>query len=471
MEKVNNFEIVIFLINEIYLIDKQEYFHIRARLKSRRELLPALDELNGELPGSILKKKLDEFYSGYNNNSLHQALSYLKKKFIAKYISLLNIPIDSLKSLSQSEKCTKIFEFPIVERFESNLHDHITHEIEKGERIVFCESTSLDTKAQLEVKLIDSINLTCHTQFESFEEARYFVIENKIKIFIYNNQCLSEIENTIIERFLQKDSNANLDSNTIIDGSKNEVPINSNVVIQSKGMKRLSKYLLFTSPFAFLILIVFLMSHWNSGIPKEERRPIRSVSGEVYHFSTGLNKDTLIRGFTVSFLDSAMYPIKREKILFANSYSFTIDNPLIKHICISKETHEIFPRIIELRGSDENSHNIHEIYRRIVIGETLEDTLSIPDGNKWYVVELERETEVRFLCNSLSKEFSPQIAIFKDRLGLERIATGKNPNGKNRVDIISVRLKAGKYYLKLRSFKLGFGKFEISLNTTKNYRP
>ncbi|MCK6615959.1 MAG: hypothetical protein L6Q47_17125 [Ignavibacteriaceae bacterium] len=104
---------------------------------------------------------------------------------------------------------------------------------------------------------------------------------------------------------------------------------------------------------------------------------------------------------------------------------------------------------------------------RIMVPDVAADSIIRNNAQRWYTFSLTDSTRILITCEALSGDFSPQAAIFTDRLGKERLMTNDNILGDKMSVSIAGTLLPGKYYLKVRGYDRTTGKYRLNIKSVK----
>jgi len=180
------------------------------------------------------------------------------------------------------------------------------------------------------------------------------------------------------------------------------------------------------------------------------------------YFADEVEQDPFPEGVLLTWTDANGTAVETELIHYADWHLITHIPEGAEKLLLSKGSFEFYPDILPADKLIADSVVI-VLYKTIMVPDIAADSIIRNNAQRWYTFSLSDTTRILITCESHSGDLSPQIAIFRDRLGKERILPNDNILGDKKSVEITGTLPTGKYYLKVRGYDNTTGSYRLSI--------
>ncbi|MCC6447525.1 MAG: hypothetical protein IT215_02420 [Chitinophagaceae bacterium] len=184
------------------------------------------------------------------------------------------------------------------------------------------------------------------------------------------------------------------------------------------------------------------------------------------YFADEVEQDPFTTGVVLTWTDKAGRVIKTEINHYTDYHFITSLPENAEELLLAKGSFEVYPDAIPASSLHEDSIRV-VFYKVLPVPEVSIDSVITFNAQRWYTFTLTDSTALNITCGALSGNLSPQIAIYTDRLGKNRLVPNDNIHGDKKSVEITGTLPRGKYYLKVRGYDQTTGNYRLSIETAQ----
>lgn len=481
---LNKDEQTIFYITEVFRLDSNVYKKVLSKSRKIREIFPVADEFTADRIKDIYLKKCCPSDNKHDKRESKNFSSYVRQLFKAEYLKLIGMPEliapvvasstsnpdESLYFQGQSDgSVTKVDGNQL-----SSLHSYCCSRLNDGYYIIWIDFSHPTGNSSPQEFFQKQCTMILDTSWES--------IENNINI----PPCIIVLKNIksadfkTIEQLIEKSSISNSTEIEVFlvqeDESASDLPENrdhfvhedssdssvTSVHLPRKFFKS-TQYRLFVYILIGVMLLICGYLLFQSNIfATNSTQNSRVLYLQLRYFSDETAEDKFYGGVHMLWLDESGEVILQENSEYRSELIVSNIPRKAAVLRISRGISEVYPQEIQMNDLTKDTIQF-AVYRVIVPADNIKDSICRPASQRWYAFIIERKMRM-FLRAIGVNGFSPQIAIYDNRLGdaRGRLAKSGNQNGKVMKDSIDIVLKPGKYYLKVRGYDKSTGAFSIS---------
>jgi len=478
-ESVNTLDAKYF-INEVFRLNRSKYFEICDALTANSNFFPDKKEIEANINinvGEEFSKRLFVKRDGSDNPHRRTTLFNIKNKFKIAYNGLIGTPLPPKHYALQ-----KIFEKAADGKFNEPIltldpkEREITaaycfHTLSHLQKIVWIDCSILQNNDELLTRINDKCTLVCGDAaiaFSSINEVVPFLIESNVKLVFENfdinrfNGVKEKFEEVLPFALQRKKEPTIIFIRNEVDEIVREVEIENERItdisypaaIQSRNTPALRKNRTSLLVVSIIFLLgVFFVFYASDDEPKLNIK-LLNYSDEVVcdYYTGGVQIDWSIGRKKLHLFKSLWYNTVKTTLAIPDS---------AVELRLTNGSNEIYPELISLNNISTDTLNVF-FFRKIRLYDKIKTEIRRASAQRWFVFEIPKPANVKFLISRTDSTFSPQAAIYGDRFSKLRIAGGFNFAGVNRIDSVYTFLSPGKYFLKVRGYDNSTGRFDVS---------
>lgn len=476
--QVNNEHEAIFFIDKLFEKDPLLYEKCAYKLKEYKDYFASVNRIrteNIQSPGEYVRNQIFQKLSGHDVPVRRNAVKRIKDSFKRAWFENSGYPIlpKNIGGITEFRKsCIKDFSgktvfFPKSEKelltkyayfslssstdvFWINTDGALDKESFKKYLATVSMNNSIAINSNLPLDDFYKLFFTIRTGIIIFENTPFLEIEkNREELFVcFNSLELPPTSQLII---LESGSLPLLDENTTRE--KDKEAATPNILKKKPGKKIISITL------TILILLLFTYPYISSNKNK-------SVL-ELKYFGDEIMQDPFKEGFLLTWVNKDGEVVLTEYNNYEEKHIINKIPEGVEKLLLSKGSYEIYPDSIPIEILESDLVRIM-FYRAIRIPDVLTDSIVGMNAQRWYSFTLKDSTKIKFVCTALTENLSPQIALFTDRLGNDRLISCENIHGDKCEIEISDILPKGKYYIKVRGYDNMTGRFRLTADILPN---
>lgn len=180
------------------------------------------------------------------------------------------------------------------------------------------------------------------------------------------------------------------------------------------------------------------------------------------YFADEVEQDPFTSGVLLTWTDAGGAALATETIRYEDWHPIAKIPAGAHKLLLSKGSCEIHPGILPVSQFTADTLVV-VLYKTIIVPDVSADSIIKKNAQRWYTFTLGDSARLLITCESNSDDLSPQIALFSDRLGRERIMGSDNILGDKKSVEINSTLPPGKYYLKVRGYDQSTGRYLLKI--------
>jgi len=471
--QINNEIEAVFFIDNVFRKDPKLYEKTIHVLKEYKEFFPSITTIQAEeitSPGEYVKSQIFQKFDGHDIPVRRNIFKRIKDNFKRTWFENSSFPeipqniggITEFKKSYLSQFEHKLLYLPKSQR--ELLSKYVYFSISSTTKVKWLNLDGAPNEERYKQNLVKAINngnkIDSALNLNEFYTA-LFNIDVDI-IIIENSPFLNLQENRdfIFTHFNSIERPATSQLIILEADEAHQKPKTSEPFVQEKGLFIKEPIKTFKSSYITVgLLILGLMFFTYSYFANTINKPTL----ELKYFGDEVVQDPFNEGLLLTWLD------KNGKAIFTETNDYKAKHLLnyipegSAKIQLSKGNYEVYPDEIPVTHLKTKTIRI-VFYKTMRIPEVVADSIIRKNAQRWYSFILKDSAEVVVACESISNSFSPQIAVFADRLGKERLIPNDNIKGDKKMVEISGRLSSGKYYLKVRGYDKMTGSFKLTTN-------
>ncbi len=194
---------------------------------------------------------------------------------------------------------------------------------------------------------------------------------------------------------------------------------------------------------------------------------VQPVNGVLLlrYFGDEVEQDPFSEGMILTWINEEGEVIGTETLKYNDVHPVSTTRKGAGKILLSKGAYEIHPDTILVRNLYEDTLVVM-FYRLLSSPDVITDSILNLNAQRWYTFTQQDSSYLSITCEALSDGFSPQMAVYMDRLGKNRLLPNDNILGDKKNVSLNGALPPGKYYIKVRGYDRTTGKYRLNISKT-----
>ncbi len=409
---------LLYLMEKIFYADRDLLYTFIDNLGTRKALFPSnkVSVFEFSIIENFFSNKFTDLYG--TGNTSYQASSYLKKKIMKQWASLLGLPIDH-KFIEEYKLTDK--------QWDENPASNINPD-EKQSFISYLYDKVKDKKAVLWIN-VDKLS----------NKAIIELVDEKVNT-LFLNQAREGLLIPLSPLYLALHGVLDKDKKSLYNNLRVCYPslsifflldVHSDEEVFAYQKSQTSKLLTALLPFAALFTLFWSYAAYSS---------LESKTIGLAYYSSDHITDKVLVGYTIEYLSQDGIVINQQKVKKGQAFSdFSNLDSDFEVIRISKDPYAIIPNEINAKSlmSESIDTIFFYVYEKYAFGGEIIEYIYNKNAQRWFQFQVLQPSKVSFICQAMDSTFSPQIAIYTDSTGRDlstRMSGSRNFNGVSTAD-------------------------------------